>query len=158
MNAGQPRYQSNFLDLGQNRIFSIARILVGVWITIGIKDSEYVTGSSTKRNVRSIYQVFSFPRRFENIIIFEKKINIFSFLFFFFPRQTWNKPITRTIINYLVVKVAAYLGQSPFFIFRWWEHCLNAARHVAYRGLIKIMQDLIRPVSLGEKEVSTQSR
>lgn len=116
MNAGQPRYQSNFLDPGQNRIFSIARILVGVWITIGIKDSEYVTGSSTKRNVRSIYQVFLFSssiRKYNNIP--KKNNKYFFFLFFFF--QTWNKPIARTVTNYLVVKVAAYLGQSPFLSF-----------------------------------------
>lgn len=84
MNAGQPRYQSNFLDPGQNRIFSIARILVGVWITIGIKDSEYVTGSSTKRNVRSIHQIFSLSRRFENIITFEEKNKYLLYFFFFF--------------------------------------------------------------------------
>lgn len=43
------------------------------------------------------------------------KINIFFFSFFFF--QTWNKPIARTVTNYLVVKVVAYLGQSPFLSF-----------------------------------------
>lgn len=140
--------QSHFLDAGQNRIFSIARILER--IAIGIKDSEYVAGPLTYHpNISILYT----PRKIHSLSSIRTNSTLFFLLLSF--AKNIQQQIIKAVVNYLVSTDDVFRPVACYFCSR--RHCLNCSASSVGR-LIKIKQDLIRPLSLGEKQRSTRSR
>lgn len=140
--------QSHFLDAVQNRIFSIARILER--IAIGIKDYEYVAGPLTYHlNISILYTA----HKIHSVSSIRTNSTLF-FLLLSFAKNIQQR-IIKAVVNYLVSTDNVFRPVPCYFCSR--RHCLNCSASSVGR-LIKIKQDLIRPVSLGEKQRSTRSR
>lgn len=140
--------QSHFLDAVQNRIFSIARILER--IAIGIKDSEYVAGPLTYHlNISILYTA----HKIHSVSSIRTNSTLFFLLLSF--AKNIQQQIIKAVVNYLVSTDNVFRPVPCYFCSR--RHCLNCSASSVGR-LIKIKQDLIRPVSLGEKQRSTRSR
>lgn len=111
---------------------------------------EYVAGPLTYHlNISILYTA----HKIHSVSSIRTNSTLF-FLLLSFAKNIQQR-IIKAVVNYLVSTDNVFRPVPCYFCSR--RHCLNCSASSVGR-LIKIKQDLIRPVSLGEKQRSTRSR